>query len=202
MAVVKPPGRPYSDQIVPAELWPTVAAAANDAANYYAQAGKDCAQKADNYRAAAGRLGMLTEGAFSEAMVFAHQRIGVAQDAHGKIVKHLKNAADEIADIANALAGRLDRIDDQAHQAISASPPEARAGIIAAAHAAAVSAHADTTADIGRLHARVTARVAPLVAGIGAPAPAAPAPPDTQALGDDDWAPRRDSRRSAGTAES
>jgi hypothetical protein len=148
MAVVMPPRRPYSDQIVPAELWPTVVAAADDAADYYAQAGKDCATKANNSRTTAGQLAALTEGAFSEAMVAAHQRIAVAHDDHATIVKHLKNAADEIADIAGALAGRLDLIDDQAHQAISASPPEAREGIIAAAHAAAITAHADAAAKV------------------------------------------------------
>ena len=65
MAVVMPPGRPY---VLPAALWPTYAAHANDAADLYAQAGTGCAQEADDSRATAARLGMLTEGLFSEAM--------------------------------------------------------------------------------------------------------------------------------------
>ena len=196
MAVVMPPGRPY---VLPAALWPTYAAHANDAADLYAQAGTGCAQEADDSRATAARLGMLTEGLFSEAMQTAHQRLGVAHDDHKEICGHLKNAASETADILNAYAGRLDRIDEAAHQEISASPPEARDGIIAAAQAAAVSAHDVAAADIGRLHGRVAAKVTPLVAGIGAPAPAAPAPPDTQAPGGSagDPAPRRDSASAA-----
>jgi hypothetical protein len=196
MAVVMPPGRPY---VLPAALWPTYAAHANDAADLYAQAGTGCAQEADDSRATAARLGMLTEGLFSEAMQTAHQRLGVAHDDHKEICGHLKNAASETADILDAYAGRLDRIDEAAHQEISASPPEARDGIIAAAQAAAVSAHDIAAADIGRLHGRVAAKVTPLVAGIGAPAPAAPAPPDTQAPGGSagDPAPRRDSASAA-----
>lgn len=187
MPAISPPNRPYSQRIVPAWLWPRTPAAAVAAAEGFAAARPVAEQKANEYRVAAGQLSELTAGEMSEAMVAAHQRLAVDHANHANILGDLHAAAKYVDGLGNRLAIALDGIDSQAHQEISASPPEAREGIIDAYHAIAVTAHQDFTESLRSYYTFMTGRVDPVAtAVIGRTPPASPpGDPTTRALSND-----------------
>jgi len=183
MPAVSLPSRPYSQRIVPAWLWPQSQVAAGAAAQGFAAARPVAEQKANDYRVAAGQLSELTAGEMSEAMVAAHQRLAIDHANHARILDDLHAAAVYVGDLGNRLAMTLDNIDSQAHQEISASPPEAREQIIDSYHAVAVAAHEDFAESLRSYYTFVSGRVDPLAAAVVGRAPPPIDNPATQALG-------------------
>jgi hypothetical protein len=178
---------PYTDEIIPRELWPTAHEAAAGAAANFCVAREESESAADAYRVAAHRLSESSEGATSDALVSAHRELAVDHDNHAAIREAVAKSAKQIAERGYELIDRLKAIDFQAHQQIAASPPAAREAIIDEARARAVAVHAEFAVAVAGHHGKATEAVAPLVAGIvgrGAPAappPAAPAPADWEA---------------------
>jgi hypothetical protein len=166
MATISPSTRPYSDRIAPGWMWPTSQSAAAAAADYFHTAKPVHVDLANQYHAAAGQLSVMTDGAASEAMVTAHQGLAVDHTNIGEIVGYLGTAVDEVTDLGHGLARALDTIDYEAHQEILAAPPEDREALIDAAHARALSAHADFTIAVTNYHTYVQGQVEPLAAAV------------------------------------
>ena len=166
MPATSPSNRPYSQRIVPAWLWPQTQASADATAQDFAAARPVAEQKANDYRVAAGQLSELTGGEMSEAVVAAHQRLAVDHANHASILDDLHAAAVYVGDLGNRLAMALDSIDSQAHQEISASPPEAREGIIDAYHVIALTAHEDFTETLRNYYTFVSGQVNPIAAEV------------------------------------
>ncbi len=185
MPSVSPPSRPYSDRIVPGWLWPQTQDAAATAADAFTAAHPVAEQNANEYRVAAGQLADLTAGEMSDAMVAAHQHLAVDHDNHAEILGHLQRAAQQVGHLDDSLAASLDSIDQQAHQAIAAAPPEEREGIIAAAHAAALTAHQGFTQSLVDYYTYAAGIVDPLAGKVIGRTPApTDNDPTVQALDD------------------
>jgi hypothetical protein len=186
MSATTPPSRPYSDRIVPAWLWPQSGTAGRVNAETYAAAQEVAEQTSRNYTVAAGQLEELIAGDGAEAMIDAHRQVAVIHARHADICRHFHKGSVYTGELARQLATCLDNIDSQAHQKISASPPEAREGIIAAAHASAQAAVADFAETFAAHHSYVAGLVDPMVAGIiGQVPPPTDKDPTIQALSSD-----------------
>jgi hypothetical protein len=183
MPTISPSNRPYSQRIVPAWLWPQTQGAADAAAQSFAGTRPLAEQKANDYRVAAAQLAELTAGETSEAMVAAHQRLAVDHASHAGILDDLHAAAVYVSDLGNRLAAALDGIDSQAHQQISASPPEVREGIIDTYYAIALTTHEDFTETLRNYYIFASVRVNPIAASVIGRTP--PGGPTTHALSND-----------------
>jgi hypothetical protein len=178
---------PYTDEIIPPELWPTAHEAAASAATSFRDACQESESAADAYRRAARRLAEISEGGTSDALITVHRELAVDHDNHAAIREAVVKAARQAADRGRELIDRLKAIDFEAHQEIAASPPAAREAIIDEARARAVATHAEFAIAVAGHHGKATEAVTPLVAGIvgravpAAPPPAAPAPTDSEA---------------------
>jgi hypothetical protein len=78
----------YSSLIVPQWLWPKTELVARATAQLYADAKLVHKSSAEDYHAAAGRLSELTEGAASDAMIYAHKRVAIDYDTTADIAGH------------------------------------------------------------------------------------------------------------------
>jgi hypothetical protein len=156
----------YADQIVPHWLRPKSGAINASEAEKYVAAREAAEEKAREYRVAARRLEELTAGRASEAMVEAHKFLAVDHANHADMITKFHKAMVYASDLAQQLDNYLDNIVIQAHQKIAASPPEARDGIIAEAHARAQAAVADFASDITSYHSYVAGLVDPLAATV------------------------------------
>lgn len=129
MAAIQKTG-PYTDEIIPPELWPTTHEAAASAATSFCDARQESESAADTYRVAAQRLSETSQGATREALITVHRELAVDHDNHAAIREAVAKAAKQAAERGYELIDRLKAIDFQAHQEIAASPPSAREAII------------------------------------------------------------------------
>ncbi len=185
MAAIQKTG-PYTDEIIPPELWPTTHEAAASAATSFCDACQESESAADTYRVAAQRLSETSQGATREALITVHRELAVDHDNHAAIREAIAKAAKQAAERGYELIDRLKAIEFQAHQEIAASPPSAREAIIDGARARAMATHAEFAVAVVAHHGKATEAVTPLVAGIvgrgapTAPPPAAPAPAESE----------------------
>jgi hypothetical protein len=176
MAAIQKTG-PYTDEIIPPELWPTAHEAAASAATSFRDARQESESAADTYRLAAQRLSETSEGATREALIAVHRELAVDHDNHAAIREAVAKAAKQAAERGYELIDRLKAIDFEAHKEIAASPPAAREAIIDEARARAMATHAEFGVAVVGHHGKASEAVAPLVAGIvGRGAPTAPPP--------------------------
>jgi hypothetical protein len=156
----------YSSLIVPHWMWPKTEFVARATAQQYADAKLIHESSAQDYHAAAGRLSELTEGAASDAMVYAHKRVAIDYDTTADIADHLHSTMQEAAALCSRLTACLDQIDYDAHREIDAAPSAIQSAIIARWQATAQAAHKDFTAAVGHLAAYAQKAVDPLVAAM------------------------------------
>jgi hypothetical protein len=170
MAAITPPTP--SSQVVPSWMWPTTATSSEASAKKLEAEKAAHETRAREYRTAAGQLGELTEGAFSEEAILQHQRMGVDYDNAARICGAYAKAERESAKLAHDLAAALDNIDYEAQQRLSSTPPAGRAAIIAQAQADATSTLGQFAAAVEQAQRRAEAEASPLVSGIRNRAPA------------------------------
>lgn len=179
-------GRSLSDSIVPPWMWSQYSGLEPARAEFRAARGVH-EDVEHSYRVAAAQLSTVTEGAASEAMITAHQRMAVDHGQIQDLLGHLDTGLREAIELQFSLNRALDRIDADGHDEVAAAPPTQRAAIIARRHAQALAVHAEFTSGLTGLHARVQGRVEPIATGIlGRGGPPLDTPPDpTQALDGD-----------------
>ena len=149
-------------------MWPTTEGMARAAAQDFAAAKSIHESSAQDYHVAASRLSELTEGAASEAMIYAHKRVAIDFDTTADIAGHLDNTMQAGAALANRLTAYLDQIDHDAQKEIDAAPAPLRPGIVTKWQGIAKAAHEDFTAAVVDLTAYAQRTVDPLVAGMSA----------------------------------
>jgi hypothetical protein len=184
VAVIQKSG-PYTDEIIPPQLWPAAHEAAANAATRFVDARQQSESAANAYRRAGRRLAETSEGATSEALITVHQELAVDHDNHAAIRELVAKAASQAAERGHELTNRLKAIDFETHQKIAASPPAARNAIITEARTRAMAVHTEFAAAVTSHHTKANEAAAPLVAAIAgrgaptAPPPKAPAPTET-----------------------
>jgi hypothetical protein len=149
---VIPKSGPYTDEIIPPQLWPAAHEAAAIAATSFVDARQQSESAADTYRRAGRRLAETSEGATSEALITVHQELAVDHDNHAAIRELVAKAASQAAERGHELTNRLKAIDFETHQEIAASPPAARNAIITEARTRAMAVHAEFAAAVTSHH--------------------------------------------------
>src|SRR5271156_1568694 len=155
MAAIQRAG-PYTDEIIPPELWPTAHEAAASAATSFGDACQESESAADAYRRAARRLSEISEGGTSDALITVHRELAVDHDNHAAIREAVAKAARQAAERGYELIDRLKAIDFEARKEIAASPPAAREAIIDGARARAIATHAEFAVAVVGHHGRAT----------------------------------------------
>ena len=107
-----------SGSVLPAWMWPSSAAAATAAAEDFERKKTVHEDTARQYRAAAGQLEQMTEGAMSEAMITEHQLLAVDHSNIARIDDEFAAMGRRLAEMAHFLSARLDDIDYEAQQEI------------------------------------------------------------------------------------
>jgi hypothetical protein len=100
-------------------MWPTAHRGATGDAESIAAAKPVHEDLASQYHGAAGQLSQLTDGAASEAMITAHQRVAVDHSTVADIDGHVHKTLQEVVRLGDSLTACLEQIDHSTHQKIA-----------------------------------------------------------------------------------
>ncbi len=153
-------------QVLPVSMWPTTAVASEASAKELEDSKSWHESRSRQEGNAADQLTQLTEGAFSEEAVKAHQQLGLDHQNLAFVCDAFAKAERQSVRSARRLADELDDIESRAQQLLSSTPPVGQLTIIAAANAEAIGALTAHTANVERAHAKAEAEAAPHVAAM------------------------------------